>query len=260
MKALKRIYIGLVLFFMYAPIVTLVFYSFNAGRNRSKFTGFGLIHYKELFEKREVMDALYNTLIIAIVSALVATIAGTITAIGMYAMRKRGKKFMMSLINIPIMNPDIVTGISLMLLYQAIRIIPSGMATLLLAHIAFNIPYVITTVLPKLGQMNPHLYEAAQDLGASPSYAFWHVIIPELLPGITSGFLLALTLSIDDFAVSFFTKGNGIETLSTLIYASTKQGVKLHINALSALMFVTILGLLLVVNLLTRPKKDSEKN
>lgn len=247
MRSLKKLYVGLIFMFLYAPIMILMLFSFNNSRSRGNWGGFTLRWYKELFSDSAIMNALFNTLTIALVSAAVATVLGTAAAVGIHYMKKGHKNFIMNVSYFPVMNPDIVTGVSLMLFFLFVRI-PLGMATLLLAHITFNIPYVILSVLPKLRQLNRHLLEAAEDLGASTSYAFFHVILPEIMPGIVSGFLLSITLSIDDFVVSFFTAGAGVETLSVYIYAMARRGVNPSINALSAIMFVSVLALLLIIN------------
>ncbi len=199
------------------------------------------------------MGALYTTLIIALLSALIATVLGTAAAVGIQGMKLRFRTVMMGITNIPMLNADIVTGISMMLLFVAFRI-TMGFSTILIAHITFNIPYVILSVLPKLKQTNRYTYEAALDLGASPFYAFFKVIIPDIMPGIFSGFLLAFTMSLDDFVITHFTKGPGIDTLSTKIYSEVRKGIRPEIYALSTLMFLTVLFLLVIVN--TEPKED----
>lgn len=247
MKTLKKMYVGLVFLFLYAPILILMLFSFNNSRSRGNWGGFTLRWYRELFSDSAIMSALLNTLTIALVSAVVATILGTAAALGIHYMKKGHRNIIMNVSYFPVMNPDIVTGVSLMLFFLFARI-PMGMTTLLLAHITFNTPYVILSVLPKLKQLNRHLFEAAEDLGASTAYAFFHVILPEIAPGIVSGFLLSVTLSIDDFVVSFFTGGAGVETLSVYIYAMARKGVNPSINALSTIMFISVLALLLVIN------------
>ena len=258
MKALRRIYASLIYIFLYAPIVILILFSFNESSSKTKFTGFSLKWYKELFENPSIMSALVYTLICAILSSLIATAIGTVTAVGINKMRKGPKNFLMNLTYIPMLNPEIVTGVSLMLLFAFLNF-GLGFSTMLLAHISFNIPYVIISVLPKLKQMNPHLYEAALDLGAHPLYAFCNVVLPEIKSGIVTGFLFAVTMSIDDFVISFFTTGNGVQNLSTYIYSATKRGIKPEINALSALMFAVMLVLLLIVNSRDDSKKEPSK-
>ncbi len=258
MKALRRIYASLIYIFLYAPIAILILFSFNESSSKTKFTGFSLKWYKELFSNPDILSALFYTLICAFLSSLIATVIGTVTAVGINKMRKGPKNFLMNLTYIPMLNPEIVTGVSLMLLFAFINI-GLGFSTMLLAHISFNIPYVIISVLPKLRQMNPHLYEAALDLGAHPLYAFCNVVLPEIKSGIVTGFLFAVTMSIDDFVISFFTTGNGVQNLSTYIYSATKRGIKPEVNALSALMFAVMLVLLLIVNSRDDSKKEPLK-
>ena len=249
---LQKIYLALILILLYAPIATLIVLSFNSSKTRSKWGGFSLKWYASLFENEEIMNALYTTLIIALLSALIATLIGTAAAIGMQALNNKARTVMMAVTNIPMLNADIVTGISLMLLFIACRaIFPSfsfGFATVLLAHITFNIPYVILSVMPKLKQTNKYTYEAALDLGASPIYAFFKVVFPDIFPGVCSGFLLAFTMSLDDFVITHFTTGAGVHTLSTKIYSEVRKGIKPEMYALSTLLFVTVLFLLIVVN------------
>lgn len=255
-KALKRVYVALIFIFLYAPIATLIVLSFNASRTRAKWGGFTFKWYIELFQNRDIMEALYTTLIIAFVSSLIATIIGTAACVGMNGMHRRTKAVLMGITNIPMLNADIVTGISLMLLFLSFGI-RFGFGTILLSHITFNIPYVILSVMPRMRNLNPHTYEAALDLGASPVYAFFKVIFPDLLPGILSGFLMAFTMSLDDFIITHFTKGAGIDTLSTKIYTEVKKGIKPEMYALSTLIFISVIILLLLVNRI--PKKGEEK-
>ena len=207
----KRFYLVLICVILYAPIITLMVLSFNSSKSRSKWGGFTTKWYVELFKNNSIMNALYTTLIIALLSALIATILGTAAAIGIQAMRKKMRTVVTGVTNIPMLNADIVTGISLMLLFIACRF-SLGFKTILIAHITFNIPYVILSVLPKLRQTNVSTYEAALDLGASPLYAFFKVVFPDILPGVSSGFLLAFTMSLDDFIITHFTKGPGVDT------------------------------------------------
>lgn len=247
MKWLKRCYLGIVLVFLYVPILVLIVQSFNAGKSRAKWEGFSFRWYIELFQDERILNALYVTLSIAVVAMLVSTLLGTLAAIGIHAMKKRPQALMMTLTNLPNTMPDIVTGISLMLLFIFTKV-ERGYMTMLLAHITFDTPYVILSVLPKLKQMNRHTYEAALDLGATPMYALLHVIIPECKQGIITGAMLAFTLSLDDFTISYFTTSPLVQNLSTLIYSSARKGIDPSLNALSALMFVSLLVLLLVVN------------
>ncbi|HHX21183.1 MAG TPA: ABC transporter permease [Clostridiales bacterium] len=246
-KALKRTYLGLILLFLYLPIAVLIFQSFNAGVSRARWEGFSLRWYRELVNNRSIMNALYVTLSIAVLAAIISTIMGTIAAIGIHAMDKRPLSIMMAMTNIPMTMPDIVTGISLMLLFLFTNITRSYW-TMLLAHITFDTPYVVLSVLPKLKQMNKHSYEAALDLGATPGYALRKVIIPNVMPGVITGALLAFTLSLDDFTISYFTTSPLVQNLSTLIYSEARRGIKPTMNALSAMMFVALLLLLLLVN------------
>ena len=252
-SAAKRIYLILILIFLYAPILTLVVLSFNSSKSRAKWGGFTLNWYKELFQNEDILNALYTTLIIAFLSAFIAVIIGTMASIAMNAMKKTPRMVLTAVTNIPMLNADIVTGISLMLLFIGVNTVlrvhfELGFTTVLLSHITFNIPYVILSVMPKLKQTNKSTYEAALDLGASPLYAFWKVILPDIFPGILSGFLLAFTMSLDDFIITHFTKGPGVDTLSTMIYAEVRKGIKPEMYALSTLMFVAVIILLVLIN------------
>jgi len=244
----KKLYLILMLIFLYAPIATLIVLSFNSSKSRAKWGGFTMDWYSQLFQDSAVMNALYTTLVIALLSALIATILGTAASIGIEGMKKRFRTFVMGITNIPMLNADIVTGISLMLLFIALRF-TMGFATILLAHITFNIPFVILSVMPKLKQTNRSTFEAALDLGASPFYAFRRVVFPDILPGVVSGFLLAFTMSLDDFIITHFTKGPGIDTLSTKIYAEVRKGINPEMYALSTLLFLTVLILLFLINM-----------
>lgn len=252
---LRRIYIALILFFLYAPIATLIVLSFNASKTRAKWGGFTLKWYSSLFSDDAIMRALVNTLLIAFISAFAATVIGTIACIAMQGMKKRNRAILMGITNIPMLNAEIVTGISLMLLFLSLGI-KFGFTTILLAHITFNIPYVILSVMPRMKQLNPSTYEAALDLGASHLYAFFKVVFPDLLPGILSGFLMAFTMSLDDFIITHFTKGPGIDTLSTKIYTEVRKGIKPEMYALSAIIFVSVLILLILINY--TPKKNNK--
>ena len=256
---------ALIFLFLYAPIVVMITFSFNSSKSRSVWTGFTTDWYAKLLHDESIISALQTTLIVAIISALVATIIGTLAAIGISAMSKRARSAVMLATNIPMVNPEIVTGVSLMLLFVSIfGILASvgielefGIVTLILAHISFNIPYVILSVMPKLRQMNKHSYEAALDLGCNLLKAFFKVVIPEIMPGIMTGMLMAFTLSLDDFVISYCTSGTDAQTLSVLIYSMTRKNVSPKLNALSALMFITVFILMLIVNI--RQLKDNEK-
>lgn len=246
-KFIKRFYLAFVLFFLYIPVIALIVQSFNAGNSRAKWEGFSFRWYGELFQTGNIRDALIVTVSIALLAALFSTILGTLAAIGIYAMKKRPQSLMLTLNNIPMTMPDIVTGISLMLLFIFTQV-ERGYVTMLLAHITFDAPYVILSVMPKLKQMNKNTYEAALDLGATPMYALFHVILPAVMPGVVTGAMLAFTLSLDDFTISYFTTSPLVQNLSTLVYSQAKLGIKGYMYALSALMFVILLVLLLVVN------------
>ena len=254
-KYLQKIYLALIFILLYAPIVTLIVLSFNQSKTRAKWGGFTLKWYKELLKNEQIMSAFYTTLIIAFVSAAIATVIGTAAAIAIQGMKQKWKTMYMGLTNIPMMNAEIVMGVSLMLLFIAFHM-TIGFGTILIAHITFNIPYVILSVLPKLKQTNRYTYEAALDLGASPVKAFFKVVFPDIVPGVFSGFMLAFTMSLDDFVITHFTKGPGIDTLSTKIYTEVRKGIKPEIYALSTIMFVTVLVLLILVNY--SPKEEEE--
>lgn len=260
-KISTRIYMGLIILFLYAPIITLIVLSFNNSKSRAKWGGFTTKWYTQLFQNEAILNALYTTLILALVSALVATVIGTFASIGMNSMKKKPRAIMMGVTNIPMLNADIVTGISLMLLFIAVNSVfrwnfKLGFTSVLLAHITFNIPYVILSVMPKLQQTNKSTYEAALDLGASPAYAFRKVILPDIFPGIASGFLLAFTMSLDDFVITHFTKGPGIDTLSTKIYTEVRKGIKPEMYALSTLLFISVLILLVIINRRSSKKEN----
>ncbi|HHX55069.1 MAG TPA: ABC transporter permease [Clostridiales bacterium] len=245
---LQRIYTLLILLFLYAPIFILIVLSFNESKSRSKWGGFTLDWYIQLFQNKDIMNALYTTLIIAFLSALIATIIGTIASIAINRMKLFARTTIISITNIPMLNADIVTAISLMLLFIAINF-TLGFNTVLISHITFNIPYVILSVMPKLKQLNVNTYEAALDLGAKPNYAFFKVVLPEIFPGVLSGFLLSFTMSLDDFVITHFTKGISVDTLSTKIYSEIRKGIKPEMYSLSTLMFVTVLILLILTNI-----------
>lgn len=243
---LSRCYIGLIVLFLYAPILVLIVLSFNQSRSRVTWGGFTLDWYGRLFSNQQIMDALVTTLVLAFLSALIATVIGVLAALGIHAMRQRNYQIMMIFTNIPILNADIVTGISLMLWF--VHFIPLGFGSVLIAHITFNIPYVILSVMPKIRQMNVSLYEAARDLGANAVYGFFRVILPQLTSGIVSGFFMAFTMSMDDFVITYFTKGAGVNTLSTMIYGEIRKGIKPEMYALSTIIFATMFMILLAVN------------
>ena len=255
-KTLKRLYLGLVLLFLYAPIVVLMVYSFNASETRAVWGGFSLTWYQALFMDSDILEALYVTVSVAALATLASTVMGTVAAIGIHSMKSWTRSLYMNITNLPMLMPDIVTGISLMILFIFVKL-PRGYGTMLLAHITFDIPYVIFSVLPRLRRMNPNTYEAALDLGAKPFTALRKVLLPEIMPGVITGALLAFTMSLDDFVISYFTSVR-TSNLSMLIYSMTRRKVPPTINALSTLMFVVVLSLLLFINLRgTSRKKKS---
>ncbi|XAM40626.1 Inner membrane ABC transporter permease protein YdcV [Terrisporobacter petrolearius] len=245
--------------FLYAPIISLAVFSFNDSKSMAKWNGFSLRWYQELLQNERILDALYYTIFIAVVASVIATIVGTITAIGIHKMRQGKVRGLLLNINyLPVLNPDIVTGVALMSLFVFIRL-EFGFTTMLLAHIVFDIPYVILSVLPKLKQLPANIEDAAMDLGATPWYALRKVVLPQIKPGIISGLLIAFTMSIDDFVISFFTTGNGVTNLAIEVYSMTRRGLTPEINALSTLMFAAVLILLLLSNI-TANKKASQRS
>lgn len=254
-KFVSDFYLVIILIFLYAPIFTMMVLSFNQSKSRTHWGGFTLSWYTQMFQSRAIMYALYTTLLVAMISALVATVIGTVTALAINHMKPVSKNIFMGISNIPMLNADIVTGISLMLAFIAFGI-SLGFKTVLISHITFNIPYVILSVMPKLKQTDRSTYEAALDLGASPAYAFFQVVFPDIMPGVLSGFLLAFTMSLDDFIITHFTKGAGINTLSTLIYSEVRRGIRPSMYALSTVIFVVVLVVLLIANFRKKPEKD----
>lgn len=247
-KFFKRFYLAIILIFMYLPIGALIVFSFNESKNMGAWTGFSLHWYKALFEDPIIAEAIWVTISVALLSAAAATLIGTLAVIGIDNYRKRAKNTMINLTYIPMVNADIVTGVSLLLLFIFLNI-PRGYWTLLLAHITFNIPYVIFSVLPKMRQLDRSTYEAALDMGAKPSYAVRKIIMPQIAPGIVTGFILAFTMSFDDFMISFFATQGTTQNLSIYIYSMARVGINPMINALSAIMFVVVILLLLVINI-----------
>lgn len=261
MKKLSRIYNAIIFLFLYAPIVVLIVFSFNDSKNRVVWQGFTLRWYADLFHDKVIMDSLMITLQVAVLSAIIATVIGTLAAVGIFAMNRRLKQTLLAVNNIPMVNPEIVTGVSLMLMFvfvfRATGLLKPGFLTLLLSHITFCIPYVVLQVMPKLRQMNRHMYEAALDLGCRPSDAFFRVVLPEIMPGVVTGMLMAFTMSLDDFVISYFTSGSTAQNLSVTIYSMTKRRITPEINALSTLMFGAVLLLLILVNV--RQMRDQKK-
>lgn len=243
--------------FLYLPIITLGVFSFNESKSMAKWNGFSLKWYEKLLDNSRIMDALYYTLLVAVVASIIATIVGTITAIGIHKMRHGKVRGLLLNINyLPVLNPDIVTGVALMSLFVFINM-EFGFTTMLLSHIVFNIPYVILSVLPKLKQLPANIEEAALDLGATPWYALRKVVLPQIKPGIISGMIIAFTMSIDDFVISFFTTGNGVTNLAIEVYSMTRRGISPEINALSTIMFISVLILLVLSNIAQNKKAAS---
>ena len=236
---LKTIYLAIIFLFLYAPIGVLIAQSFNASRYRGHWTGFTLQWYESLFTKERILDALSNTISIGIISAAIATIFALITCLALREVGKKSRAMFMSVANVPILNADIVTGISLMLLFLGMGM-RLGYGSILLAHIVFNVPYVMLCIMPQLLSLDKSFYEAALDLGASPFKAFTSVVLPEIRPSVFAGFLLAFTMSADDFIITYFTRGAGVDTLPTEIYSELKLGIHPEMYALSTLVFVMI--------------------
>ena len=256
-RVLSRIVIGLTLLFLFAPIAVLIAYSFNSGKSTVVFQDFSFRWYQNLFEDKAALAALRNSVVLAVVSTLISTVMGTFAAYGISRMRSRFfRSTVMSVTNIPMMNPDIITGISLMLMFVFVGTM-LGLAEslsyfpMLIAHITFSLPYIILSVLPKFNQMDKAMPEAALDLGCTPMQSFFKVELPEIMPGVLTGGLMAFTMSLDDFVISYFTKGSGFQTLPLYIYSMTKKTVTPKIYALATLIFITILTLLLVSNMIS---------
>jgi len=247
-KAINSIYLIIMMLFLYLPILTLVVLSFNDGKSMAKFTGFSLRWYEEMLGSRMIMGAIWNTFTIALLAALIATVIGTMAVIGLDALKPRTENVLLGFNNIPMLNADIVTGIALMLSFLLFGI-SLGYKTILFSHVTFCIPYVILSVRPRMNKNTDTLFEAAMDLGASKGYAFRKIVIPELMPGISSGFLLSFTMSVDDFIITHFTRGAGINTISTLIYSQVKVGIRPSLFALSTVIFGVALIVLVVANI-----------
>lgn len=255
----KRLYIFLILLFLYAPIIVLTVFSFNASRSRAVWAGFTLSWYQQLFSDVEILSALETTLLIALLASIISTILGTLAAMGIVRMKKRTFEVVRTITYIPVLNPDIVTGISLMMLFALVHV-ELGFMSMLFAHITFCTPYVIISVLPKLYQTDISVYEAAQDLGATPFYALRKTILPQIMPGIITGFLLSFTLSVDDFVISYFTTGGNVQNLSMVVFSMARRGINPKINAVSTLLFATVMILLLIVNKRELSSKKNGKN
>lgn len=262
MKKFAKVYLALVTMFLYVPIFVLIVFSFNTTKSRSVMSGFTFDWYIKLFKNEIIMSSLMNTIIIAVLASIVSTILGTAAAVGIKNMKKVPKAIVLNITNFPIINPEIVTGVSLMLLFVffAARMnFEFGFVTLLIAHITFDVPYVILNVMPKLNQMDPFLYEAAQDLGCNPLKAFFKVVLPEIMPGVVSGFLISFTFSLDDFIISYFTCGSSMQTLPVTIYSMTRRKVSPEINALSTIIFLTVVVILVIKNIVEIKSNAREK-
>jgi len=257
-----RLYTGFILFFLYAPILILIIFSFNSTKSRSVWSGFTLDWYGTLIQDSSIMSAFYTTIITALLSSVIATAAGTFAAIGFFNIRRRWRTPLIQINNIPMINADIVTGVSLSLLFVSIGGILKfdlGFGTLLLAHITFNIPYVVLSIMPKLRQLDNNLVDAACDLGCTWMQAFVKVIIPEIMPGIINGLIIAFTMSVDDFVISYFTAGGNVMTLPMKIFAMTRRRISPEINALSTILFLTVLLLLIIINIREVRQEDRLK-
>lgn len=268
MKHLSKIYMFLIFFFLYAPIIVMVVFSFNATNSLSVFEGFSTMNYEEVFKDSEVIRAFKNTLILAVATSLISGVLGTAAAVGISRMRsKYMRRSLLSVTNIPMMNPDIVTGVSLMLLFVSASAMigldsPTSFWTLLIAHVTFSLPYVILSVLPKIKQMDKHLTEAAMDLGCRPVMSFFKVELPCIMPGVVSGMLMAFTLSLDDFLISYFVTGSGFQTLPIYIYSAVRKGVRPTLYAANTIIILAVLVLLILINVIgdkdTKTKRKKE--
>lgn len=264
-KAASNLYIGLIMFFLYAPMLVMIVLSFNGTASTSVMEGFSLKWYQQLLGDNVTLTALSNTLLLAVSSSLISVVLGTMAAVGIHTMKKKWvKNAVLTVTNIPMMNPEIVTGVSMMLLFVFVGSFVSskdalGFPTLLIAHITFNLPYVILSVLPKLRQTDKHLSEAAQDLGCTPVSAFFKVVLPNIFSGIITGLIMAFTLSLDDFIISYFVTGPKFQTLPIVIFSMTKKKVKPDMYALSTLIFVTVLALLILMNVMQARAENKQK-
>ena len=267
MKWYTKTYLGVILTFLYLPIMVLILFSFNQSKSRAYFTGFTFDWYKQLFTNSLILNSLKITLILAVLSSVIATILGTAAAIGMSRMKGWARGIVLNITYIPMINPDIITGVSFMLLFTSLQAVFAwigisnfkfGFGTLLLSHITFNLPYVILNVRPRLRQMDPSIYEAARDLGCNELQAFTKVVLPDIMPGVTAGFLTSITMSLDDFIVSYFVSGPTSQTLPITIFSMTRRKVSPEINALSTIMFGVILLVLLLVNISDAKKEKNQ--
>ena len=252
-KAASRIYLALIFLFLYLPILVLIVLSFNNSKSRVVWGGFTLKWYAECFKNETITNAFVTTIQITLAAAIISTLLGTLAAIGISAMKKKNKAIMLGATNIPLLNADIVTGVAIMLLF--VHFMSLGFTSMLIAHVTLGLPYVILNVMPRFQQLDKNVYEAAQDLGASAVYAFVKVVLSEIIPGIVSGFFFAFTVSMDDFVVTYFTKGAGINTISTMLYQQLRRGINPQMYALSTLLFLTILILLGLINHMSATKQ-----
>jgi len=260
-SVLQKVYIGIIFTFLYAPVVLMIVLSFNGSKSAYEWGGFSTVKYEALFSNATIMEALVTTVILAFAAAAIATILGTVASVGLLSMKVKARNAVTAVSNIPLLNADIVTGVSLMLFFAAF-VTRMSSTTLLISHVTLVLPYVMLNVLPKLMQLDVSAYHAALDLGASPAKAFFKVVLPDIFPGLLTGFLLALTISLDDFTITYFTKGQGLNTLSTLIYTNRIRGILPEYYALAAIMFIGVLLLILVmqiVNVRSVPKGGKEK-
>ncbi len=255
-KILQNCYLAIIFLFLYAPIAVLMIFSFNDNKSRVRWYGFTLDWYVELFQDSQILNSLYVTLVVALAAAVISTLLGTVAAMGIHCMKRRSKTVYLTLNNIPMSTSDTIMGVTFMLLFAALSL-PKGYLTLILAHTTFCIPGVVLSVRPMLRQLDKSTYEAALDLGATPSQALRQVILPEIMPGIVTGAIMAFTISIDDFVVSYFTAGSNTQPLSVVIYSMTRRRISPKINAVSTLMFLIILVLLIVINM--RSSRDAKK-
>lgn len=250
-RLFSRILTVLVFVFLYAPIFVLILFSFNASKSRTVWMGFTLDWYVKLFNDAAVIEAFGTTIVVSVLAAVIATVLGTVTAVGLIGFKRKTRNILLNVSNVPVINSEIITGVSLMLLFVTVRSvlkIKLGFGTLLLAHITFNTPYVILSVMPKLRQLDKNMFEAAQDLGATPMQSFFRVVLPQIRSGVINGLLIAFTMSIDDFVISYFTSGSSVQTLAMLIYSMTRKRISPEINALSTILFTSVLLLLVIVN------------
>lgn len=265
MKIISKIYVFLIFAFLYAPLLIIALFSFNSTDSTAVFEGFSLHWYRELLRDEETLSALKNTLVLAVVSSLISAVVGTAAAVGISKMKNGwGRKTLMTVTNMPMMNPDIVTGVSMMLLFVLVGSLVNsknvlGFPTILISHITFQLPYVILSILPKIKQMDKHLPEAAMDLGCTPIQSFFKVELPAILPGIITGLMMAFTLSMDDFVISYFVSGTSYQTLPIRIFSMTKKRVKPDMYALSTIIFVSVLILLILINLPSKEERMKKK-